>query len=156
MKRDVVIALVFCEVDRIWKIFCSRSGFVLVEEYDPAYWEAQNTEEAIVKAFSAEGRAAPRGPADSTPSQTWIRDDSGVREISQEERRRIWGQLNPGVLVQSYPFAVVRFDVSADLRHVRLGFTTGSLSRRGAKYVVIGEDGEARLELDPQLELWMS
>jgi hypothetical protein len=153
MNRNGVLALVFGRVDQIWKAFCPRPAaedrFVLVEEYAPGYWEAQNTEEAIIKAFSAEVGTTPHEPADDVPSRAWIKDACGVREINNDERCRIWDKLIPGVALQSYPFVVVRFEVFADMRHVRLSFATGSLAARGAQYVVVEQSGEPRLELDP-------
>jgi hypothetical protein len=160
MNRDGVLALVFDRVDQIWKSFCPRPAaggeFVLVEEYPPGYWEAQNTEEAVIKAVSAEARATFRGSADDVPSKAWIKDACGLREINLEERCGIWDKLIPGVPVQSYPFVLVRFDVFADLRHIRLTFATGSLATCGAQYVVVEEGGEPRLELDPDGGFWMS
>jgi hypothetical protein len=82
--------------------------------------------------------------------RAWVRNDGGLREISQAEYNRLKGQIR----YDFYPFIIMEFHIFADRKRVVLGRRVARNVGAGCRYIVQGEGDERKLGYDPTGGTW--
>jgi hypothetical protein len=111
--------------------------------------EGTSSRDALIEEYDAAAGCFCRGRV----IRSWHRDKSGIREITDEERRLLRLKLRGRTV---YPFTIISFHITPDRSRVVFGFRDGGRAGKGWCYVV-KEHGQTReLQRDPAGGGWIS
>ena len=136
IQDEDLYRLVFEFADEQWHSWCSNDEdgwqYVLVEQYDTVDKSSCMCRGKVKKA--------------------WVRDDSGLREISTSEHK-VYSDKGDEVV---WRYVRVEFYIYPDKSRMALGQRGASRAGRGGRYLIQNTAKGLKLEPDPTGAFWMS